>query len=116
MLTDAYIKKINPFIKFYKFIYRFRTLIIAFFILLGISIASLLSIKGFVYSDLIANDITYGQELQLKAKSIFSDTSFEFRKVGEEAWTKTAPTNAGEYQVRAIGKNIFGMRKIHSDS
>ena len=109
MLTDAYIKKINPFIKFYKFIYRFRTLIIAFFILLGISIATLLSIKGFVYSDLLANDITYGQELQLKAKSIFSDISFEFRKVGEEAWTKTAPRNAGEYQVRAIGKNIFGM-------
>lgn len=109
MLTDTYIKKINPFIKFYKFVYRFRALIITFFILLGISIAALLSIKGFVYNDLVANDITYGQELQLSAKSILSDTSFEFRKVGEETWTKTSPTNAGEYQVRAVGKNIFGM-------
>lgn len=115
MLTENYIKKINPLIKLYKFTYKFRYLLITTGLLMAASAATLMSIKGVVYKDLEVKNIVYGQKLDYQASSIFSDTTYEFRKVSESTWTQEEPVNAGEYEIRAVGKNIFGMQ-VHGNA
>ena len=60
MLTQTYNKKIDRFIKFYKFVYRYRALIISFLTLLGATGATLMSLEGVIIKDLVVQNSVYG--------------------------------------------------------
>lgn len=110
MLTDSYIKKISPFLKIYKFAYRFRYLLMVSAFVLSSTGITLASIDGLIYKDIEVNDIEYGDNLFLNAKGIFnSDIRYEYKESGDEEWTNVEPFYAGDYEVRAVSRNIFGQ-------
>lgn len=57
-------------------------------------------------------DFVYGNEPQCAAKAFLSDTSYQFAPVdGEAVWSDTTPILPGQYRIRAVSKNGFGMPK-----
>ena len=72
MLTQAYNKKINRFIAFYKFLYRFRVLLISIFTVIAVSTATLMGIVGVVIDDIDAINVTYGDDFDLTASGLFN--------------------------------------------
>ena len=110
MRTAVYNKKIGAYIKFYKFCYRFRTfLTISATILAGTS-ATLMGIKGIITEDISSNDVYYGDPINFtNGKSFYGDdTTIEYRDVNQEVRSEEKPTLVGNYEARAVAKNIFG--------
>ncbi len=109
MLTEAYKNKIKPFLKFYRFIYKFRVIILIILtVIVGIT-ATLLGLKGFVIDTIKISDISYGEKLQYSSKGLFTDyIRYEFSKADEDEWSEVEPTFAGDYKIRGISKSIFG--------
>lgn len=111
MLTDNYLKKIKPFISFYKFIYKTRFYLISGGVLLAATGAALLGVKGIIYHNVEIRSGQYGDSLIYNAKSIFNtdDIKYEFRKCDiNSTWTTIEPTKVGNYEIRAVSSNIFG--------
>lgn len=109
MLIDAYKKKYNWYFVLYKFVYRFRILLLTILIVLGLASVTLISIKGKVTDTiLINNEITYGDELTYSSKALLSDyMHYEF-KDSDGNWSRNEPTLVGSYEIRGVSKNIFG--------
>ena len=112
MLTENYLKKIKPFISFYKFIYKARFYLISAGVFLAATGASLLGIKGIIYHNVDVQNSQYGDSLNYNAKSIFNsdEIKYEFRKSDDKDafWVSSEPTKVGTYDIRAVSTNIFG--------
>ena len=109
MLTQTYNKKIDRFIKFYKFVYRYRALIISFLTLLGATGATLMSLEGVIIKDLVVQNSVYGDIYDFSAESLYNnDARIQYSLKGNEAWSYGKPVNAGEYEARVVTTNIFG--------
>ncbi len=109
MLTQTYHKKIDRFIKFYKFVYRYRALIISFLTLLGATGATLMSLEGVIIKDLTVQNSVYGDSYEFSAESLYNnDARIQYSLKGNEAWSYEKPVNAGEYEARVVTTNIFG--------
>ena len=113
MLTQAYNKKINRFIAFYKFLYRFRVLLISIFTVIAVSTATLMGIVGVVIDDIDAINVTYGDDFDLTASGLFNgDAKIQYAKSGTDSWSYEKPVNAGVYDARAVTKNVFGLDRF----
>lgn len=109
MLTTQYNKKISKFLKVYKFFYKYRALIITFLIILVGSASTLLALQGFIVNDVNITDVTYGDEYNFTVRTLYDNkSSLEYKSVNSQIWTKNKPVLAGNYEVRAVTKNIFG--------
>ena len=57
-------------------------------------------------------DFVYGNDPQCAAKAFLSDTRYQFAPAdGEMVWSDTMPTLPGQYRIRAVSQNGFGMPK-----
>lgn len=112
-MYEEYVKKIKRIASVKNFIVRFRILISSVtLVLVGLLTAFLVS-KGHVSSiTLNTTNLEYGEKLEYRASSLFSDVYFEFLVDG--AWTKEEPKVAGTYEIRAVSKGAFS--KKYSDS
>lgn len=109
MLTTLYNKKLNKFLKVYKFFYRYRVLIIVFSVILTLSTATLLALQGMIVNDVNFTNVTYGDEYNFTVKTLYDNkASLEYKSIESNNWTKNKPVLAGNYEVRAVTKNIFG--------
>lgn len=109
MLTEVYNKKISKFISFYKFLYRFRVLIITTFVLIAAIAGTLMSLDGLVIKDIQVINPTYGTDYNFEATSLFSnDNKIEYHAINDENWSNIKPKEVGDYEARTITKNIFG--------
>lgn len=108
MLIDAYKKKYNWYFNFYKFIYRFRILLLTILVSLSTTSITLMSLKGKVVDNiLVSNEIVYGEKLNYESKGLLSDyIHYEF-KDSSGIWSKIEPTDVGNYEIRGVSKNIF---------
>lgn len=90
---------------------RFIWLYIGIFVLIIAGVITLLATKGLITAkpEISSLNITYGEDISVDSGSAFlSDVYYEYRQVGTDTWTKEKPTLAGTYEVRAVGKRLFG--------
>lgn len=107
MRYDKYFQKVEKAANIKNTIVKHRILIISIFVVLTAILSFYLFGKGTIRSFTIDNEIQYGQKLSLSSSSLFSKTTFEFCKIGEDEWTTTTPENAGEYYVRVTSNGAF---------
>ena len=108
MLTEVYNKKISKFISFYKFLYRFRVLIITTFVLIAAIAGTLMSLDGFVIKDIEVINPVYGTDYNFEATSLFSnENEIEYHDLKNDTWSNIKPKDVGDYEARTITKNIF---------
>lgn len=108
MLTETYKKKLQPFLKVYRFFFKFRVLFLTILILIAGTTATLLSIKGMVINTIKIEDTTYGSDLTYSSYGFMSDyIHYEFKEEGAEEWTREEPYKVGNYDIRGVSKNIF---------
>ncbi len=109
MLTEVYKNKIKRYLAFYKFIYRFRILLIILAcVIVGVT-STLLSLKGLVIDTLKISDVQYGEKLTYSSTGLFDNyIHYEFKKDGSNEWSQNVPKLVGKYQIRGVSKNIFG--------
>ncbi|MDE5722378.1 MAG: transglutaminase-like domain-containing protein [Clostridia bacterium] len=118
MLYDDYRKKMNKLKNVLDTVKRFRVLIIIVCAALIALIVTLMSVSGIVYdkTDCPAT-LTYGEELDYRAKAVFKSVSYEYAEENSDKWTYEKPVRAGSYKVRPVSKSVFGGKrygKIHS--
>lgn len=57
-------------------------------------------------------NFVYGNDPQCAAKAFLSDARYQFAPaVGEAVWSDTTPVLPGQYRIRAVSRNGFGMPK-----
>lgn len=117
MIVEKYKRKINPWLKAYKFLYKFRVMLIAFAVLLSSTAVTLLSIKGLVTDVIKISDSFYGDKLDYESKGIFENyIHYEFKTESATEWSKEVPYKAGTYQIRGVSKDIFGNFRNGSET
>ena len=90
---------------------RFIWLYVGIFVLIIAGVITLLATKGLITAkpEISSLNITYGEDISVDSGNAFlSDVYYEYRQVGMDTWTKEKPTLAGTYEVRAVGKRLFG--------
>lgn len=107
MRYDKYFQKVEKAANIKNIIVKYRILIISIFVVLTAFLSFYIFSKGTIRSFSIDNEIQYGQKLNCSSSSLFSKSTFEFCKVGEDEWTTTTPENAGEYYVRVTSNGAF---------
>lgn len=97
------IKRIAETLRKYRFLIAgiLAALFVAFVVLFGI---------GIVFSKVRCRSVTYGDSLAPKAKSSTHIIRYEYCPAAGGEWTKTKPTEAGQYIVRAKSVSLFGIR------
>ena len=118
MLYKSYEQKIKRISKIIEKIYKFRLLILSIIGVILALVTTYLSIKGvFIEQITFAKQtITYGEQIDYGARSIFSDVSYEFRAEGSETWVKNAPITVGEHSIRAVSISAFGNERYSKEA
>ena len=109
MLYDKYQQKIAVLAKIWKFIKRFRVVIISVVAAIFATTATCLALKGVVYESVpCPKTVVFGEELKYEAGAIFGDVVYQYAPAGTNDWSYEVPSRAGDYKVRAISKRAFG--------
>ena len=111
MLYQEYKSKIEKRMAFWKRLRRWRVPIITVLAIVLLLAISFVATKGMVTGDTLLDEkIEYGKEPVFSAKALFADVWYEYKTAEGGEWTREAPTEMGEYRVRAVSKGIFGQR------
>ena len=95
-----------------KWFYRRRALLLSSLALLILLTAAYGLLAGRAINDLTCSSVTYGEPLCYQVKTLFSKVEYRFLKKGEAGYLKEEPLTAGEYEVHAFAKTLFGERKV----
>ncbi|MBQ9714121.1 MAG: hypothetical protein IJV83_02235 [Clostridia bacterium] len=113
---DKYKAKIQHRAKFFKFVKKFRVLIITVSAAIVATTTGLLVARGTVYGDVLKTDnIMYGEELEFEADAFMGDVSYEYFDYATGVWTTETPTHPGNYKVRAVSKTTFGGKRYSDE-
>ena len=118
---DYYENKLTRKVKLKGFFKRFRVLFIVLFAFIAIGFSVFAIGAGRFTSNLVITNVSYGENVEIStdATSFLSKVSYyEYRKAPTDSlnlstitneWTKTKPTKAGNYQIRAVSEGAFGV-------
>lgn len=116
MIYEAYQGKVIKVANVLRKILKHLVLIISVISAVVVLSASFLATKGIITKvEGISPDITYGENMTLSAKAMFSDVEYEYAAFGSDDWSLTPPTAAGKYKVRARSKAAFGMYRYSEE-
>ncbi len=112
MLYGEYRDKLARRRRIFDRVWRFRVPIFLGAALLLALTATLLGVKGTVLGVDVPQTAVYGEPLAVSAQAVFGEAEFEYRAAGEREWTEKTPRRAGEYECRAVGYSVAGVRRV----
>lgn len=102
----GYIRAILSFLK------KYRVLLISTASVLTFAVLAFLFCIGLFVGDISCKDHVYGEKLTYSAKAFLADVEYEFAPSADPlTWSSTPPTLPGEYLVRGVTSNPFGMKR-----
>ena len=110
MLYEAYQNKIKRRARVLAVFVRFLPLILALLITAAALATGYAVMKGMILDWHCSPRITYGETAQYGARTFFSEVVTQYREKGKTEWLDGMPTAAGQYEVRAAAKGVFGLR------
>ena len=111
MRYDNYKKKIFAIAKVIAFIKRHRVLFASIFLSILTVTFALMGTSGMIISDTgCPEQLTYGDNNPIKAVAFLSNVSYEHAESEQDEWKQGLPSLVGEYKVRAVSVNGFGIK------
>lgn len=77
--------------------------------------ALLFSIGSFTSELQLPDKFVYGEQPELNVEAFMSDVQYEYKLKGSDEWTTVAPTDPGDYTMRAVSINVFGAKKYSEE-
>lgn len=116
MLYEKYERRIKRQLTLLKLIKKYRILLMTLAVVSFSMVTGYSATKGLIYDVAIPNAFEYGETVQIRSSSLFSDVTYEYRSEGDTEWSKDQPVRAGKYEVRIITKQVFGSNntKLYS--
>ena len=108
---DLYERKMYKAFGIITFLKKHKKKVFVACIILAVIICTLLGIKGILLGNLECDNVwTYGEAPGCNIKAIFATPSYEYKKTVDGEWVGHYPEAPGRYYVRAVSKNILGIR------
>lgn len=116
MLYEKYERRVKRQLTLLKLIKKYRILLMTLAVVSFSMVTGYSATKGLIYDVAIPNAFEYGETVQIRSSSLFSDVTYEYRSEGDTEWSKDQPVRAGKYEVRIITKQVFGSNntKLYS--
>ncbi len=109
MQYNSYREKIKRIAAFLAKLYARLVIIIIATVAVLAAVTSVVAAKGAIISSgECPLQIYYGDALEYKANAFLGKVRYEYRAVGTEAWSESAPRDIGTYVVRAVSDSSFG--------
>lgn len=109
MLYDAYERRFRKLFTFAKFILKYRIIFITITGIVFSLFTGYFSLKGAVFKMEVPDSFTFGEQIKIDSKTIFSTIKYDYRAKGGENWQSNPPLRVGEYEVRITTEKAFGI-------
>ena len=116
MLYDAYVKKINVWVKRRDAVLKYKAPIIIVLCAIFAIIAGLLATKGMFIGGLeCPSEVAYGSGDPMNAKVFLGEAYYEYAERTGDSWSRDIPSGVGTYRVRAVSDRSFGMKSYSEE-
>ena len=114
---ERYEKRIHRLYQIISFIRKHSIAICSGIAALTVAVLSFLFCIGIFIGEISCEDFTYGDSPSFSSKAFLTDTSYQYAKNTENLqWSGTLPTEPGEYRIRAVSQNPFGMFRYSKEA
>ena len=114
---ERYEKRIHRLYQIIAFIRRHIIAICSGIAALTIAVLSFLFCIGMFIGEVSCEDFTYGDPPSFSSQAFLTDTSYQYAKNTENLqWSDVLPTEPGEYRIRAVSQNPFGMFRYSKEA
>ncbi len=115
MLYESYKNKIERLAKIRDFIIKYRAIFITILAIILAGVIALLSYIGSFTSPLsCSNNVVYGNSVQCTQEAFLSNVTYEYKV--NDTWQTEKPIYPGEYLVRGVSKNGFGIKRYSEET
>lgn len=66
---------------------------------------------GVFIGGITCEDFVYGEPPAVSVNAFLADVTYQYASPGGEIWSETPPIVPGEYRIRAVSENPFGMKR-----
>lgn len=107
MLYEHYERRVIRNLSILKFLqkHKFKLLAILAVVFLALSLFSVT--KGNIYDVNIPETFTFGEDINISSKALFSKVTYLYQLDGSDTWTDEVPLRAGTYHVKIISNEVF---------